>query len=121
MSSPSGVRGKAVEALALFMFLEGKMQHLINIPAPNLLKLTSNKRDIRGVASFARSGGGGAKLKSGGQSRKPALNLTQTCIIPEFDPNFRRNPKAFSGRNHKFKRFFQPKTDDLKKKVFAKI
>ena len=44
--SPSGARGKAREALALFMFLEGKMQHLINIPAPNLLKLTSRKRDI---------------------------------------------------------------------------
>ena len=28
------------------MFLEGKIQHLINIPAPNLLKLTSRKRDI---------------------------------------------------------------------------
>ena len=35
------------QALALFMFLEGKMQHLINIPAPNLLKLTSRKRDIQ--------------------------------------------------------------------------
>ena len=33
-------------ALALFVFLEGKIQHLINIPAPNLLKLTSRKRDI---------------------------------------------------------------------------
>ena len=46
MSSPSGVRGRAPEALALFMFLEGKIQHLINIPAPNLLKLTSRKRGI---------------------------------------------------------------------------
>ena len=46
MSSPSGVRGGALEASALFMFLEGKVQHLINIPAPNLLKLTSRKRDI---------------------------------------------------------------------------
>ena len=46
MSSPSGVRGSAPEALALFMFLEGKIQHLINIPAPNVLKLTSRKRDI---------------------------------------------------------------------------
>ena len=46
MSSPSGVRGEAPEALALFMFLESKIQHLINIPAPNLLKLTSRKRDI---------------------------------------------------------------------------
>ena len=43
----SGVRGRAPEALALFVFLKGKMQHLINIPAPNLLKLTSRKRDIR--------------------------------------------------------------------------
>ena len=34
----------------------------------------------------------------------------------------RRNPKAFSGRNQKFKRFFRPKTDDLQKnKVFAEI
>ena len=34
----------------------------------------------------------------------------------------RRNPKAFSGRNQKFKRFFRPKTGDLqKKKVFAEI
>ena len=47
MSSPSGVRGRAPEALAVFMFLEGKIQHLINIPALNLLKLTSRKRDIR--------------------------------------------------------------------------
>ena len=46
LSSPSVVRGGAPEALALFMFLEGKIQHLINIPAPNLLKLTSRKRDI---------------------------------------------------------------------------
>ena len=46
MSSPSGVRGGAPEASALFMFLEGKIQRLINIPAPNLLKLTSRKRDI---------------------------------------------------------------------------
>ena len=46
VSSPREVRGRAPEALALFMFLEGKIQHLINIPAPNLLKLTSRKRDI---------------------------------------------------------------------------
>ena len=46
MSFASGVRGRAPEALALLMFLEGKIQHLINIPAPNLLKLTSRKRDI---------------------------------------------------------------------------
>ena len=39
-------QGGAPEALALFMFLVGKIQHLINIPAPNLLKLTSRKRDI---------------------------------------------------------------------------
>ena len=41
-----GVRGGAPEALALFMFLEGKIQHFISIPALNLLKLTSRKRDI---------------------------------------------------------------------------
>ena len=46
MSSPIGVRGGAPEAIALFTFLEGKIQHLINIPAPNLLKLTSRKRDV---------------------------------------------------------------------------
>ena len=46
MSSPIGVRSGAREALALFMFLEGKIQYLINISAPNLLKLTSKKRDI---------------------------------------------------------------------------
>ena len=46
VSSPTGVRGGAPEALPLFMFLEGKIQHLINIPSPNLLKLTSSKRDI---------------------------------------------------------------------------
>ena len=40
----------------------------------------------------------------------------------EVDPNFqkkrglRRNPKAFSDRNWKFKRFFRPKTADLQKK-----
>ena len=33
-------------ALAFFMFLEGTTQHLINIQAPNLLKLTSRKCDI---------------------------------------------------------------------------
>ena len=38
--------GGAPEALALFMFLQGKIQHLINIPAPNWIKLTSRKRDI---------------------------------------------------------------------------
>ena len=42
----SRVQGGAPEALALFMFLERKIQHLINIPAPNLLKLTRRKRDI---------------------------------------------------------------------------
>ena len=47
MSSPSGVRVGGPEASALFMFLEGKIQRLINIPAPNLLKLTSRKRNIR--------------------------------------------------------------------------
>ena len=46
MSYPSGVRGGAPEALVLFMSLEGKIQRLINIPAPNLLKLTSRKRDM---------------------------------------------------------------------------
>ena len=46
MSSPSGVRGRALEALALFMFLERKIQHLITILESNLLKLTSRKRDI---------------------------------------------------------------------------
>ena len=46
LAPPSWVRGGAPEAVALFMFLEGKIQHLINIPAPNLLKLTSRKRDI---------------------------------------------------------------------------
>ena len=46
MSSPSGVQGGAPEALALFMFVEGKILHLINIPVPNLLKVTSRKRDI---------------------------------------------------------------------------
>ena len=46
VSSPSGVWGRASEALALFMFFERKIQHLINIPSPNLLKLTSRKRDI---------------------------------------------------------------------------
>ena len=34
----------------------------------------------------------------------------------------RRNPTAFSGRNHKLKHFFRPKPGDLqKKKVFAEI
>ena len=46
MSSPSGVRGRAPEALPFFMVLEGKIQHLISIPARNLLKMTSRKRDI---------------------------------------------------------------------------
>ena len=46
MSSPTGVRGRAPEALALFMFLERKIQRLVNIPGPNLLKLTSRDRDI---------------------------------------------------------------------------
>ena len=46
VSSPSGVWGGAPEALAFFMFLESKIQHLINITAPNLLKLTSRKRDM---------------------------------------------------------------------------
>ena len=46
MSFLSGVRGSAPEALALFMFLEGKTQHLINIPAPTLLKFASRKHDI---------------------------------------------------------------------------
>ena len=46
VSSPGGIRSGALEALALFMFLEGKIQHLINIPAPNLLKLTRRIRDI---------------------------------------------------------------------------
>ena len=55
MSSPSGVRDRAPEAVALFMFLEGKLQHLINILAPSLLKLTSRKRDIR-ERKYVKSG-----------------------------------------------------------------
>ena len=43
---PSGDRDRAPEALAIFMFLESKIQHLSNIPAPNLRELTSRKRDI---------------------------------------------------------------------------
>ena len=39
--------------------------------------------EFRGVASFARSGGGGQNLNQGGKG-------------------FCQNPKAFSGRNHKF-------------------
>ena len=37
--------------------------------------------------------------------------------------DLRRNPKAFSSRKQKFKRFFRPETGDLKKKkkVFAEI
>ena len=35
------------------------------------------RRQLRGIW--------GSKLKSGGQSWKPALNLTQTFIIPELD------------------------------------
>ena len=31
----------------------------------------------------------------------------------------RRNLKAFSGRNQKFKRFFRPKTGDLQKKKIS--
>ena len=61
MSSLSGVRGRALKALALFMFLKDKTQHLINIPAPNLLKLTSKKPDIhekkyvkRGIMTLAQ-------------------------------------------------------------------
>ena len=48
VSFPSEVRGGAPGALPLFVFLEGKIQHLINIQTPNLklLKLTSRKRDI---------------------------------------------------------------------------
>ena len=59
---------------------------------------------------------GGAKLKSGGQRWKPALNLTQIFIIPELDlgefsvkirwsPKKRSSPKfeRFYGRNQKFK------------------
>ena len=38
--------GRSPGTFSTFMFLEGKIQHLINIPAPNLLKLTSRKRDI---------------------------------------------------------------------------
>ena len=41
VSSLSGICGGAPEALALFMFLKSKIQHLINIPAANLLNLTS--------------------------------------------------------------------------------
>ena len=44
--NPAGGFGGALLALALFMFLEGKIQHLINIPPSNLLKLTNRKRDI---------------------------------------------------------------------------
>ena len=56
-----------------------------------------SKHCIRGVASFARSGG--AKLKLGGQG-------------------FHQNAKAFSGRNHKFSDQTQVIS---KKKVFAEI
>ena len=38
--------GQSPGSFNTFVFVEGKIQHLINIPAPNLLKLTSRKRDI---------------------------------------------------------------------------
>ena len=47
MGERSGVRGGAPEVLALFIFLDGKIQHLINIPAPNLLKLTTEVESSR--------------------------------------------------------------------------
>ena len=60
------------------------------------------------------------------------MNLTQIFIVPEMEcgdflvkikrktgnlkkKGLRGNPKAFSGRNRKFKRFFRPKTGDLRK------
>ena len=39
----------------------------------------------------------------------------QKQVISKKKKGLRRNPKAFSGRNQKFKRFFQPKTGDLQK------
>ena len=61
-------------------------------------------RRHRGVASFARSGGGGAKLKSGGQrfSPKCECEITNFPTKSDLQKGLRRNPKAFSGRNHKF-------------------
>ena len=40
----------------------------------------------------------------------------QVISIKKKRKDLRQNPKAFSGRNQKFKRFFRPKTADLQKK-----
>ena len=81
---------------------------------------------------------GGAKLKSGGQSWKPALNLTQTFIIPELDwgevsVKIRwSQKKKKKSSSPKSKGFFRPKSQiqtvfpaknrwSPKKKVFAGI
>ena len=48
--------GGAPKALVLFMFLEGKIQYLINIPAPNLLKLTNRNRDILHERKYVKWG-----------------------------------------------------------------
>ena len=69
------------------------------------------RQSSRGVASFARSGGG-AKLKSGGAK---LFYSSWIGLRRSFSEIRCRNPKAFSGRNHKFERFFRPKTGDLQK------
>ena len=94
MSSPSRVRGKALKALALALFLEDKIQHLINIPAPNLLKLTSRKRDIHErkyvkwgmmtLTQYYTISWASARWKRGGGHGSPWIFIHFVLNLPNF-------------------------------------
>ena len=57
---PSGVRGGAPKALALFMFVEGKIQHLINIQHQTCLNWQPKNVIYAGAPAEIFTGGGQA-------------------------------------------------------------
>ena len=70
------------------MFLEGKIQHLISIPALNLLKLTSRKRDMHerkyvkmGMMTMTQPEVGKAQLKA----QPPQLRKLRCALIFYFE------------------------------------
>ena len=115
MSSPSRVRGRAPEALALFMIFEGKIQQLINIQAPNLLKLTSRKRDIH--QKWSR----GHKVRGQGQGHKKN-SRTRTGMLEAKAKDQGHKCKCFRKKKGLKKFFFyrSPKKT-VKKNIFQPI
>ena len=81
-----------------------------------------------GQARRQDSVAGGAEINFGGHENFILCEFERGTGAREIYPSLVqmnmvriKDSKGFSGRNRKFKRFFRPKTGDLKKKVFPEI